>query len=69
MYLEKSSFSRLCVGSLLIFIGCNEHNNAKNDKQNIYEPFSVKTGLNDIGIKIKVTASLESIGFFICFFF
>ena len=33
----------------------------------IYEPVSVKTGLNGIDIKIEVTTSLESFGFSIPF--
>ena len=32
-----------------------------------YEPVSVKTGLNDIDIKIEITTSLESIGLSIRF--
>ena len=34
---------------------------------NEYEPFSVKTGLNDIDIKTEVTISVKSIGICICF--
>ena len=34
---------------------------------NISEPVSVKTGLNDIDIKIEITTSLESIGLSIRF--
>ena len=33
----------------------------------VFEPVSVKTGLNDIDIKIEVTTSLERIGFSIHF--
>ena len=29
----------------------------------IYEPVSVKTGLNDMKMKVKITASLKSISF------
>ena len=35
--------------------------------QNKLNPMSIKTGLNDIDIKVEITTSLESIGLSKCF--